>query len=110
LLKKVPFFFPTIWLGYFSSKRLSQNKRLQQEYAYKETNAKSFEGLKRQIEILNLDDAIQKELLGKLLTNVVMATGDNPSKTLEHKSHDEKSPLSEYLDKVWPLKKKDKED
>ncbi len=56
-ITKLPLFLPLIWLALFSSRQQSQNKRLEQEYAHKETLAKSFEGYKRQINDLGEQDS-----------------------------------------------------
>ena len=86
LLKDLPFFIPTIWLAAFASKQQSQYKRLQQEYAFKETNAKSFHGHKEQIERLMKDGAADKDLIAQLVAQLVMITAQNPSYTLDNKS------------------------
>ena len=52
IVSRSPIFLPLIWIGIFSSKQQSQNKRLQQEYAHKAAIAKSFEGYKEQIQQL----------------------------------------------------------
>lgn len=92
ILTRLPFFIPAVWLAIFASKQQSQYKRLQQEYVYKETLAKSYEAYKREID--RLPDGIEKsQLQEKLITSMVEMCGYNPSLTLEHKSHDDKPPL-----------------
>ncbi|MBI3138011.1 MAG: hypothetical protein HYZ15_05470 [Sphingobacteriales bacterium] len=110
LLKDLPFFIPTIWLAAFASKQQSQYKRLQQEYAFKETNAKSFHGHKEQIERLMKDGAADKELIAQLVAQLVMITAQNPSYTLDNKSHEDSSPLLKVFEKYlpWSGGKKDK--
>jgi len=99
ILARTPFFIATIWLGYFASKQQSQNKRLEQEYAHKESAARSYEGFKRQID--SLDQTKENTALSlKLLTNIVESIGYNPSVTLDNESHREEPPL---LDKVLSL-------
>ncbi len=111
LLKDLPFFIPTIWLAAFASKQQSQYKRLQQEYAFKETNAKSFHGHKEQIERLMKDNGADKELLSQLVAQLVMITAQNPSNTLDNKAHEDSGPLIKFFEKYLPSsnKKKDKE-
>ncbi|HBI16812.1 MAG TPA: hypothetical protein DDY52_01470 [Candidatus Moranbacteria bacterium] len=92
ILARTPFFIAVIWLGIFSSKQQSQNKRLEQEYAHKESIAKSYEGFKRQIESLEETDE-HKELSMKLMRNIVNSVGYNPSLTLDNESHREEPPL-----------------
>lgn len=108
LLNKLPFFVPTIWLAVFASKQQSQNKRLQQEYAFKETFAKSYDGQKTQLEKLDLDPDEENGVLKKLLENLVMITSHNPSDSLESEKHNEKVPLMQTLEKIIPKIGKDK--
>ncbi len=96
ILARTPFFIAVIWLGYFSSKQQSQNKRLEQEYAHKENVSRSYEGFKKQINDLEQTEE-NKELSLRLLGNVVDSVGLNPSNTLDNDSHREEPPL---LDKA----------
>lgn len=92
ILSRAPFFIPTIWLALFASKQQSQNRRLEQEYAYKESLAKSYDGYKREIEKLPESEE-QNEIMEKLVRTMVDAAGFNPSSTLEKTSHNDKPPL-----------------
>jgi predicted nucleic acid-binding Zn-ribbon protein len=107
-LKDLPFFIPTIWLAAHASKQQSQNKRLQQEYAFKETNARSFHGHKMQIEQLTKDGEADKELLSQLVAQLVVITAENPSATLDNKSHEDSSPLFKLIEKYTPSFRKNK--
>ncbi len=92
IVSRSPLFLPLIWIGIFASKQQSQNKRLEQEYAHKASIAKSFEGYKEQIEKLintNEDGQVTKDLLN----NVIEAIKNNPSDTLESKSHTDGVPM-----------------
>lgn len=109
LLKDLPFFIPTIWLAAFASKQQSQYKRLQQEYAFKETNAKSFHGHKEQIERLMKDSGADKELLSQLVAQLVFITAQNPSNTLDNKLHDDSPPIFKLIEKYLPGSGKKKE-
>ncbi len=79
-----PIVLPLIWLAYFSTKQQSQNKRLQQEYAHKESLAKSFEWYKKQIDNL-WEDEKSEEIKKILMENIVKMTWENPSETLDWK-------------------------
>ena len=59
-LKRIPLFGPLIWLALFSSKQQGQNKRLEEEYAHKETITKTYVGHKRQI--YKLKDSEEKDV------------------------------------------------
>lgn len=100
ILVKLPITIPLIWLAVFTSKRRSQNMRLQQEYAHKEALAKSYQGFKKQIEGLvdDKDDILLKQLLQAAIEGVSF----NASGTLDGK-HEDKVPIidnSEGLVKV----------
>ncbi|HMJ68167.1 MAG TPA: hypothetical protein VK508_04705 [Cyclobacteriaceae bacterium] len=92
ILARLPFFIPAVWLAIFASRQQSQYKRLQQEYVYKETLAKSYEAYKREIDKL-MESDVKVQLQEKLIAAMVEMCGYNPSLTLEHKSHDEKPPI-----------------
>jgi len=111
LLKDLPFFIPTIWLAAYASKQQSQYKRLQQEYAFKETNAKSFHGHKIQIEQMMKDGATDKDLLSQLVAQLVIITAYNPSETLDSKTHEDSPPIFKLVEKYFPsaVKKKAEE-
>lgn len=102
IISRLPFLVPAIWLAVFASKQQSQNKRLEQEYAFKEALAKSYESSRREIEKLN--EGGEKETLSKeLLSTMVKMTGENPSETLQSKSHEEKPPSAFDLFKIKML-------
>ncbi|MGQ0828335.1 MAG: hypothetical protein ACT4ON_08070 [Bacteroidota bacterium] len=109
LLKDLPFFIPTIWLAVFASKQQSQYKRLQQEYVFKEINAKSFYGHKKQIEELMKNGVEDNDLLLKLVTQLIVITSKNPSDTLDNKAHNDSPPLFKLVEKMFPKKSKQEE-
>lgn len=100
----LPFIGGSIWIAIYSSKQRSQNKRLQQEYAFKEDVAKIYYGLKKEIE--ELDDTELGEMLNKrVLELIVDVVSLNPSETLESKSHNDKGPILEALNNLSSLVK-----
>jgi len=108
VFSKLPFFIPAIWLAAFASKQQSQNKRLAQEYAYKESLAKSFDGFKKQIDMLEQTEE-HKAVLLKLVENLVLMTSSNPSMTLENKCHHDSPPLVERIFGLFGKGKREKE-
>jgi len=96
ILARAPFFVPTIWLALFASKQQSQNRRLEQEYAHKESLAKSYEGYKREIAKLP-ESSDKEEIMEKLVASLIDASSYNPSETLEKKSHNDSPPLLSSL-------------
>lgn len=107
-LKYLPFYLPTIWLAAYASKQQSQYKRLQQEYAFKETNAKSFHGHKVQVEELMKEGEMDTELLRELVASLLFITAQNPSQTLENKSHDDSPPVMRFFERMLPRWNRDK--
>jgi hypothetical protein len=99
ILARLPFFVPAVWLAIFAGKKQNQNTRLQQEYSYKESLARSYEANRREIDKLP-DGKERTELLISHLSTMVTMLGYNPSATLENKSHTEKTPVQEIAEKV----------
>lgn len=104
VISRLPFFIPAFWLAIFASKQQSQNKRLQQEYAYKEALTKSYEADKRELE--KLPDSPEKSMLSsKLLETMIDAAKYNPSETLGSKTHNDRPPSVIDLFKMKILKR-----
>lgn len=94
LLYRLPLITPVLWLAIFFSKRRSEFHRLEQEYLHKESLAKSYYGLKKQIEQLNEPD---EELKKKLLSATIDAFAFNAAATLDGK-HRDQTPFHEILE------------
>lgn len=104
VISRLPFFIPAFWLAIFASKQQSQNKRLQQEYAYKEALTKSYDADKRELE--KLPDSPEKSMLSsKLLETMIDAAKYNPSETLGSKTHNDRPPSVIDLFKMKILKR-----
>lgn len=104
VISRLPFFIPAFWLAIFASKQQSQNKRLQQEYAYKEALTKSYEADKQEIE--KLPETAEKHILStKLLETMIDSAKFNPSETLGSISHNDGPPSVFELFKIRMLKK-----
>ena len=106
-LGNLPFIGGAIWIAIYASKQRSQNKRLQQEYAFKEDVAKIYYGLKKEIEELD-DSELGKELNKRILEIILEVVSTNPSATLESRSHNDKGPVMEALNNISSLLKKNK--
>ena len=96
ILYKIPIFGSLICLAMFASKRRSEDRRLQQEYAHKEALTKSYQSFKKQIKDLKDED---KELMKKLLDTTIEAIAFNASTTLDGK-HGDKIPMQELGEKI----------
>lgn len=94
-LAHLPFYLGAVWLASFASRRQSQNKRLQEEYAHKETVSRSLEGYKREIGEIKAST----EVVPQLLKAAVSILAFNPSDTLDKSHGDDKSPLASFVDK-----------
>lgn len=96
LIFKLPLLLPLLWLAIFSSRRRSEDRRLQQEYAHKEAIAKSYQAFKKQIKDLNTDD---DKMMLQLLDKAILAIAFNASETLDGK-HGDKMPLESVVEKI----------
>jgi len=88
-----------IWVASFTGKRYSQNKRLSEEYSYKATFAKSFEGYRKRAEELD-EQNNNRELSEKLMNKMIEISAFNPVDTMESKSHKENHPSMKVLEKT----------
>lgn len=93
---KLPIFGSLLWLAIFASKRRSEDRRLQQEYAHKEALAKSYYSFKQQIDALSSGS---EDLSQKLLDKTIEALALNASSTLDGK-HGDKIPAVELTEKA----------
>ncbi|MGE3341209.1 MAG: hypothetical protein AB7J46_04825 [Candidatus Altimarinota bacterium] len=86
-----------IWVASFTGKRYSQNKRLSEEYSYKATFAKSFEGYRKRAEEIDQvnDNSVLSE---KLMDKMIEISAFNPVQTMESKSHKEGHPTIKILE------------
>lgn len=94
VIYKLPLFAPILWLAVFASKRRSESQRLQQEYAHKESLAKSYKGYKQQLEDLGDKDG---EMRKELITKAIDSIANNASKTLDGK-HGDAMPTQQLIE------------
>ena len=93
---KLPILGSLLWLAFFASKRRSEDRRLQQEYAHKEALTKSYHSFKKQLDELQSKD---DEMMKSLLSTTIHAIAFNASSTLDGK-HGDKFPLHEITEKI----------
>lgn len=96
ILKSAPIYLPAIWLAIYASKRRSESRALEEEYAHKEALAKSYSSYKLQIEEIGGED---KGLIEKLLDKTIDTVSDNPSKVLD-KKHGDNTPAVDIIEKI----------
>lgn len=88
-----------VWVASFMGKRYNQNKRLSEEYSYKATFAKSFEGYRKKAE--DFDELSENRILSeKLMNNMIEMSAFNPVDTMESKSHKEGHPTMKLFEKL----------
>ncbi len=95
----IPVYIPIIWIATHFNKQIKLSKRLIEEYTHKEVLNKTFEGLAKQIDQLDISSENYNELRSKLLYNIIEMTAHNPGqliKGFEHTDH----PLIEVLNKI----------
>lgn len=93
----IPLYLPIVWLAYSSGLKVKLAKRLIEEYAHKETVAKTFEGPSKQIESF-ADEDIAIELKTKLLFNLLDISAENPGKLITDYNKSD-HPVMDALDK-----------
>lgn len=84
---------PFVWIAVVSNINLNKYSRLEEEYAHKESLAKSFERYKEQIENLE-DKKVSTTLMNKLLATNIDAFEKNAAETMIHAKSDMPSPLT----------------
>lgn len=88
---------PLVWLAYFAAKRRNENRRLEEEYAHKETIARAYFSFRQQVKELGQEDS--GALSAKLLEAAITAVSFNASKSLD-KDHADKFPDADQLNKL----------
>ncbi len=78
-----------IWLAWLSTRQIGQSFRLAEDYAYKASVAKAYEGYRR--EAVTLDPALANRLFGSALTRLEEA----PIRLIEGEQHN--TPVQEFL-------------
>ncbi|NRA85927.1 MAG: hypothetical protein HRU28_00750 [Rhizobiales bacterium] len=96
---RLPMALAPLWLALYFSKRRSEAKRLQQEYAHKEAILKSYIGFKNEIEKQDKLGAGDSKLMNDLLAAAIKAISINASDTLD-KKHGDNTPVGEISEKL----------
>jgi hypothetical protein len=97
LIPKIAVLGAPIWLAAFAAKQLAVRFRLEEDYAYKEALAKSFEGYKKQMSGVTTE-GVDGALAGMVLT----AMGKAPVDLYEKRVSTE-SPFERFLDSIGIL-------
>lgn len=101
MLCVLPLYIPLFWLAFFANKRANLSKRLIEEYKHKEAVSKTYEGLSKQISVLD-DEKISRELQARLLYNTVMLSENNPGELIKNFNRPD-NPLLDVLNSGYEL-------
>lgn len=106
LLHRLPFAVPLIWLAFHASHKAALAQRLEEDYAFKETVSRSFEGYKHQMAEL---EGKEKPLsaLSRLCAGVLGIITDPPGRIYERHPLN-KTPWNAITETVGPDKPKPK--
>ncbi|MBP3207109.1 MAG: hypothetical protein J6M21_02465 [Campylobacter sp.] len=99
LLINMSVYIPLSWLALFASRRRNEDKKLQEEYRYKETIATNYLNYKKNI-IEDMPEEQQNELLKELMQNLLDMLKDNPNNKFANKHNNENIPIIEFIDKI----------
>lgn len=102
-LQRAPLSFPLIWLGWFFGRNYGHIVRLEEDYAFKESISRSFEGYKKQMQEVDPEGA-----LPKLCNNTIAILAETPLRVFERKTSDE-TPANSFLERFMPKAKQQKE-
>jgi DNA-binding transcriptional regulator YiaG len=101
LLYRLPFAVPLIWLAFHSSHKAALAQRVEEDYGFKETVSRSFEGFRR--EMAELEGKVQPHSpLGRLCTGVLGVVTDPPGRIYE-KHPLNKTPLNALAESAAPI-------
>lgn len=99
LLINMSVYIPLSWLALFASRRRNEDKKLQEEYRYKETIATNYLNYKQNI-IEDMPEEQQNELLKELMHNLLDMLKDNPNNKFVNNHNNENIPIIEFIDKI----------
>ncbi|MBI4654517.1 MAG: hypothetical protein HY752_05940 [Nitrospirae bacterium] len=101
LLQRVPLTFPLIWLGWFFERNYGHKIRLEEDYAFKESISRAFEGYKKQMQEVDPEVA-----LPRLCDRTISILSETPLRVFERKTSDE-TPANSFLERFMPKGKKE---
>lgn len=91
----LPILLPLIWLGIHLNRSINLNKKLIEEYAYKEAISKTVTGVSEQIELLD-DENVKKEIKEKLIKLIISAGENNPAQYINQYDKSD-NPFMEFM-------------
>lgn len=101
LLHRLPFALPLIWLACYASDKASLAQRVEEDYAFKETVSRSFEGYRREMSELE-GKAAPNSALSRLCSGVLGVITSPPGRIYE-KHPLSNTPLSALSESAAPV-------
>jgi hypothetical protein len=101
LLRRLPFALPVIWLAIYASRHAALAKRLEEDYGFKETVSRSFEGYRRQMADIG-SSATPETPLGRLCVDTLTNVMRPPGRIYEAHRNDV-SPMTALADSAVPI-------
>ena len=82
VVHRLPFMLPLIWLAYYASTKAALAQRVEEDYGFKETVSRSFEGYRK--EMAELEGKAQPgSALGRLCSDVLSVVTNPPGRIYE---------------------------
>jgi hypothetical protein len=101
LLHRLPLALPLIWLAFHASHKAALAQRVEEDYAFKETVSRSFEGFRKEMAELE-GKAAPESALSRLCDGVLTIITDPPGRIYE-KHHLNATPLNAASESLVPL-------
>ena len=96
LLRRLPYVLPLVWLAYHASNKSELSQRLEEDYAFKETVSRSFEGFRK--EMSSIQAVMPPDSpLATLCSGVLRVITEAPGRVFE-KPTTSKSPMNIFVD------------
>ena len=90
-INRLPIFIPSLFLIFYSGKKYDQRDKLEEEYAHKESTAKSFEGFKKQILDIEKDcEGKENTFTKKFMDTAIQTLAVNPARVYEQQPKNKK--------------------
>lgn len=88
VILRVPIVAPLVWLAIYAGRNYMMSLRMEEDYAYKEAISTAFEGYKREMEKIDVDENQNPTPLTTLCTNILRAIAERPGRIYEGKQRD----------------------
>ena len=89
LVMRLPIVIPLVWLAVYAGRNYMLSIRLEEDYAYKESLSKAFEGYKREMKDIPVEDITKNPTpLNTLCVNVLTAIAERPGRIYDGKHKD----------------------